>query len=314
MEESDKRVMDIEKVFAKFPYVCRVCFVEDSDSQADLYHIDDVYVKPTSAEHINSFRDILTIFVNDEFESHEELVPTSICDNCTSRAQSAYQFVEQCQQSDKLLEQYFKSINTTKAPKPETNQTTFEQFPLEECNDNNASVEHVTNTPLKCGKEKQNKPVVKSQLKMTSKANRWCCDKCAKSFSQSQALRRHYRIHDDTGHNKKTCVQCGRQFLRSDDLTRHMRTHSGDRPYECKLCSKTYKHLSVLKEHMLTHSREKHFKCPECTKQFSSRNGLFVHLKVHRGEKPHACPHCSKRFTTSSERISHVRHIHSAKK
>uniref|UniRef100_A0A182LYT8 C2H2-type domain-containing protein n=1 Tax=Anopheles culicifacies TaxID=139723 RepID=A0A182LYT8_9DIPT len=287
--------MDIEKMFSKLPDVCRVCFSEDSDSQTDLYHIDDVYVKPNSLEHINSFRDILAIFVNDE---------------------SAYQFVEQCQQSDKLLEQYFQSISSSKVPKVGANVPISEEFSPEVDNEEDiTNSEAVTKEFLESDEEKHESSARhKLQCKPTMKGNRWFCDRCPKSFSQPQTLRRHYLIHDETGQSKKACKSCGRQFLRSDDLTRHMRTHTGERPYECKLCSKSYKQSSELKEHMLTHSREKHFKCSQCSKQFSSRNGLYVHLKVHKGEKPHVCPHCSKRFTTSSERISHVRYIHSAKK
>ncbi|XP_052889677.1 zinc finger protein 271-like [Anopheles moucheti] len=316
MKESCK---DLEKRLAKLPDVCRVCFSEESDSQTDLYHIDDVYVKPNSMEHVNSFRDILAIFVNDEFESHGELIPTSICANCTSRAQSAYEFVEQCQQSDKLLEQYFKSMSTAKTSKVRSKPKRTEQFPQESCKEEDiVNVEEVTSTPFKGDGEKHPEPTSidgkNLELKTKLKDNRWSCDKCDKSFSQPQTLRRHSRIHDDTGHIKKACSLCDRQFLRSDDLTRHMRTHTGERPYKCKLCSKTYKQGSELKAHILTHSQEKHFKCSLCSKQFSSRNGLYVHLKVHKGEKPHACPHCSKRFTTSSERISHIRYIHSSKK
>ncbi|XP_050067396.1 zinc finger protein 431-like [Anopheles maculipalpis] len=320
--ETDQCEMDFERIFAKLPDVCRVCFSEDSDSKVDLYHIDDVYVKPTSVEHMSSFRAILAVFVNDEFESHGELIPTSICADCSARAQSAFQFVEQCQRSDQLLEQYFKSVEEDKILQIKSDDSLIaEELSHEQCQAQEGRTSlHVTQTYLSSSEQKRVKKKAEIQGKKSPKGptksnnNRWYCDTCDKSFSQPQTLRRHSRIHDQTGSSKIDCERCGRQFLRSDDLTRHMRTHTGERPYECQLCSKTYKQGNELKEHLLTHSREKHFKCTECSKQFSSRNGLYVHLKVHRGEKPHACPHCDKRFTTSSERISHVRHVHSAQK
>nr|XP_040236084.2 zinc finger protein 271-like [Anopheles coluzzii] len=314
MEKSETRALCRESVAAKLPDVCRVCLLDETDGQTELYTIDDVYVQPNSVEHMNCFRDILSIFINDELEScNESLLPKHICTKCVTRAQEAYQFIEQCQRADKLLEQCFESLHS----KTKTNATVASPAKSPTAEGTVIKLE-IANARPACddaedsNAEEMEQPV--SQPLMIQKGKRWYCDKCSKSFSQPQTLRRHYRIHDETGSSKIACPQCDRQFLRSDDLTRHIRTHTGERPYRCKLCPKKYKQGSELKEHMLTHSQEKQFRCDECNKQLASRNGLYVHMKLHRGEKPHACPHCDKRFTTSSERISHVRHIHTPRK
>uniref|UniRef100_A0A182Y9E3 Uncharacterized protein n=1 Tax=Anopheles stephensi TaxID=30069 RepID=A0A182Y9E3_ANOST len=179
---------DFARIFAKLPDVCRVCF---SENQSDLYHIDDVYVKPTSIEHMNSFRAILAVFVNDEFESHRELIPTSICADCTARAQSAFQFIEQCQRSDMRLEECFKSIGSEKTLQIEpdvpiiSQQLSHEQCKTQEIRTSvHVTQSHLNNSRQTCVKKRSEIQGKKPQKSATK--SRWYCDTCDKSFSQPQ--------------------------------------------------------------------------------------------------------------------------------
>jgi uncharacterized Zn-finger protein len=44
------------------------------------------------------------------------------------------------------------------------------------------------------------------------------CDKCAASFSRHDNLKRHLKIHDDSGY---ICNLCNILFTRKDNLKRH---------------------------------------------------------------------------------------------
>lgn len=51
---------------------------------------------------------------------------------------------------------------------------------------------------------------------------------CAKKFSRSDELTRHFRTH--TGEKRFMCPLCDKCFMRSDHLTKHARRHVGFHP------------------------------------------------------------------------------------
>ncbi|XP_058066789.1 zinc finger and SCAN domain-containing protein 31-like [Anopheles bellator] len=262
---------------------------------------------------MHSFCDILSVFVNDEIEAaHGELVPRSVCVRCADMAQVAFQFVLRCRRADKLLSEYF---NGSKNSDPVDDGTSDkDKGPCEE----NLEFDLLLSKPdtvesLDTGGEVEDglQTEIIVQNESEHRKQRLQCDKCEKTFSQTQTLRRHYKTHDQSTKTKQ-CPHCVKVFARADDLSRHVRIHTGERPYVCKLCPKAYKQLSGLNEHIRTHGGKRPFQCSVCHKELTSRNGLFVHMKGHRGDKRHACAFCSKRFLTSSERTSHMRYVHSS--
>lgn len=52
------------------------------------------------------------------------------------------------------------------------------------------------------------------------------------------------------------CNQCGRSFSRSDMLTRHSRLHSGHKPFRCSKCSQVFSRSDHLSTHERTHTGE----------------------------------------------------------
>jgi len=53
---------------------------------------------------------------------------------------------------------------------------------------------------------------------------------------------------------KYHCNQCSKSFTRSDMLTRHKRLHSGDRPFQCSECKQEFSRSDHLSTHMRTHT------------------------------------------------------------
>lgn len=54
---------------------------------------------------------------------------------------------------------------------------------------------------------------------------------------------------------------CGRSFSRSDELTRHGRVHSGERPFSCSVCTRAFSRRDHLSTHVRTHTGEKPYTC-----------------------------------------------------
>ncbi|XP_055529899.1 zinc finger protein 22-like [Wyeomyia smithii] len=285
---------------ANLTTVCRTCLVDEADSDTELYRIKEIYIEEESTNtQVQSFEEMLCLFVDDEIGRDSSNIPNSICMACIEKTRTAFHFFEMCRRTDVTLRECLlrndESIKVEENKQGTDSTDDTEKYTLE--------VVVVDET------------VTESHKKISEKTiKRNVCEICCKSFSQPQTLNRHKKIHTKDSQPGKPCEYCKRLFLRSDDLRRHIRTHTNERPYACDTCPKAFKQSNELKDHKTSaHSesgQRRQFSCTICGKQLGTRNGWYVHMKVHRGEKNHNCLFCKKRFVTSGELTSHLKHIH----
>lgn len=106
------------------------------------------------------------------------------------------------------------------------------------------------------------------------------------------------------------CPKCAKKFVKQERLGNHMRIHDGLKPFPCSQCHRAYMKLANLN----THIKESHrlngeklvIPCTAegCDKTFDKRHSLLAHLRYKhsnkvRPERTYICETCGKTFKTS---------------
>lgn len=221
-------------------------------------------------------------------------MPGFICQKCVQKLSSAYEFKQQCENTDVCLRDYIKS----KGIKQETVNQNNEQDLQNQLLDFSAMYNELSQKVTEAGE------IVKTESEFTDSKNTrdfveiidndkviFTCNTCSKCFYTLEGLKSHKRIH--TGEMYK-CNICNKEYTRMNHLQRHMAAHGRRRVHICKICNKTLTRLEHLKRHLITHMKNKPFQCQLCKRGFNRSEHLVNHSKRCKGDKIYACEVCNK--------------------
>ena len=184
-------------------------------------------------------------------------------------------------------------------------------------------------------------PILKSHRK--SHNNKvYNCEHCSKSFSKTEDLNLHLRVHDDL--KVFDCKSCSLLFANLDSFLNHLKLVHDSIPEEsestqripCHLCGLSFIRIQSLEMHhlrnhtsrdllytetsevknykqnvenMLASNHQRLFQCSTCDLKFCFGKTLKLHTKVH--ERPaHICHFCKIIFRMESSLSKHLQ-IHS---
>ncbi|XP_043657281.1 zinc finger protein 184 isoform X1 [Drosophila teissieri] len=109
---------------------------------------------------------------------------------------------------------------------------------------------------------------------------RYQCKLCHKHYASKYALGWHIKSHTDA--NAFKCQRCSKSYSDPNKLKRHEMTHE-KRPLQCDVCLKGFYQRTRLREHELIHTGERPYWCEVCNVHFRYK----YNMKSHANSKMH---------------------------
>ncbi|CAH0600802.1 unnamed protein product [Chrysodeixis includens] len=313
------------------PANCRVCLRYDLDIDKS-FSVFDKYNDALIADRIKYITNI-DLKENDGF-------PELICPDCLLQLETAVDFKQKYETSNKILLALVTKLKPLKVPVPSVVDGLLEIADVQspDVSDNEAiepitidsDTEVLINKKSKpdvkficddCGNNFKSKCKLAVHWKKVHQPEKLICLKCKRTFKSFKA----YHVHikkpsrscrvankirvEGLGYDRVFhCVECTYNTRRIKDMDAHLTTHTGDRRFHCTDCPKSFTQHSSLQGHRESYHKDYKIErtCHVCGKHIKGRSKYYKHLRIHQ-PKSVECKVCKKMFKCRPSLNNHMK-------
>ncbi|KAL0850526.1 hypothetical protein ABMA28_012313 [Loxostege sticticalis] len=298
---------------------CRVCLRFVIEAQGNCKSLFEIHNSSTIS-------DSISLIANVKINENDGL-PNNICAECLSELDTAINFKNKCERSNKLLHSADENeknkclASTTETPIP------IELVKKEDASEDDMQYEEVDYLH-EAESDWETKPEIdqvdteiateakpvgsteESEIALASSETfipslkiskaidlKLECHDCGGSFKSKCKLRVHWKkVHM---REKLICQFCKRTFKSFISLNNHLKK----RPKSCLVASEPLLIIEGV-------GKSRVFRCKQCDYQSTAPDHLQIHFNIHTGNRPYICKLCSKGFSQRSSRDGHYERAH----
>ncbi|XP_026728759.1 zinc finger protein 665-like [Trichoplusia ni] len=314
------------------PVNCRVCLRYDLEKQIFFF----VFEKYNDALISDRIKYVTNIDVK-ENDGYPEL----ICPECLLQLESAVDFKQKFETSDKILRALVNKPKPLKVPVPSVvnglleiaevgSPDVFENEVIEPVAIGSDTEENTTkkNKPIQvklicddCGESFKSKCKLAVHWRKVHQPEKLICQKCKRVFKSFKAYNVHIKTQsrscrvadkirvEGLGRDRVFhCLECTYSTKRIKDMDAHLTTHTGDRRFHCRDCPKSFTQHSSLQGHREAYHKDYKVEttCHVCGKHIQGRSKYYKHLRIHR-PKSVQCEICKKMFKCRTNLNTHMK-------
>lgn len=218
--------------------------------------------------------------------------PEYACIDCVKKLEEVVSFINQCEESDRILRSNRNITEYASNVKTET-ENLKEELPVE-FKEENLEIKLITDTfDFDNITNDTNNEDLEDILYSDDNDYAIDEDESKRNKRKSKTKKRKKDIFDKSG---QLCPICGKHFIKNCYYKQHMKTH-GEKNFVCDECPKSFFLKDKLKAHKMTHSSLRKHTCEFCDKTFKTKHHANLHMEyVHRKSKPIPCHLCGKVF------------------
>ncbi|XP_018333383.2 zinc finger protein 883-like isoform X2 [Agrilus planipennis] len=128
--------------------------------------------------------------------------------------------------------------------------------------------------------------ILRSKKGLKIHMRRHTCDICSASFTKTDHLVRHMRVHNVEENQKYVCIECGAEFAKSYDLSIHKKEHmttKNEEEFEDDKNMRSNMYSAHESDEAINVTLAKTIKCEFCNRKFKYRKSFMHHIQLKHG-------------------------------